>query len=411
MDPLLFSILVVWAFMRYGVTDLISTARGTESPRQRDRAQRARQRHERQMARATNGHSGLTIGDAIAARIAARVEHPKEPRARGPAGRFFAAWWADAWNDAAHRRADRHRRARAGELPRQRAWRAARDRLRQRFTPTPDPEPVHAAADGPSESAGPNSGPSATSGPSSSRFAESAEPVDDEPPSTVRATAERTDRPDVVDVAITSAATAEAIDAEVVDSPPPGSGRVPQTGSNNRTDGRLSDWYARVDGDTCETCGGSGSEVDRNGQHIDACGPCRGFGKVQPGPQASVGQLAPPTEISDTTPEGASTMTSPTDTSVIGETIDPQAALSFAQGTASVAAALVAQIEQSIANLTSRGVSGPPIEQLQQMQESALAMASAATTAAGFFENHVNIQDVALSDDTLGGGQYVGIGS
>lgn len=49
---------------------------------------------------------------------------------------------------------------------------------------------------------------------------------------------------------------------------------------NNRADGTRSDWYDSVDGDTCPTCGGSGSKVDGNGRHVDACPTCRGWGKV-----------------------------------------------------------------------------------------------------------------------------------
>lgn len=49
---------------------------------------------------------------------------------------------------------------------------------------------------------------------------------------------------------------------------------------NNRADGRRSDWYDSATGKTCPACGGSGSRVDKNGKHVDACGTCRGFGKV-----------------------------------------------------------------------------------------------------------------------------------
>lgn len=49
---------------------------------------------------------------------------------------------------------------------------------------------------------------------------------------------------------------------------------------NNRRDGRRSDWYDQVPGRTCGTCGGSGSQVDLSGKHVNACPTCRGFGKV-----------------------------------------------------------------------------------------------------------------------------------
>jgi hypothetical protein len=49
---------------------------------------------------------------------------------------------------------------------------------------------------------------------------------------------------------------------------------------NNRADGKLSSWYHDVPGPKCPTCGGSGSKVDQDGRHMDACPTCRGFGKV-----------------------------------------------------------------------------------------------------------------------------------
>lgn len=51
---------------------------------------------------------------------------------------------------------------------------------------------------------------------------------------------------------------------------------------NNRADGRKSDWFDPKDHTvkTCGTCGGSGSKVDRDGQHVGACPTCRGFGQV-----------------------------------------------------------------------------------------------------------------------------------
>lgn len=44
--------------------------------------------------------------------------------------------------------------------------------------------------------------------------------------------------------------------------------------------GRKSDHYDHVPGKTCGACGGSGSQVDASGKHVDACRTCRGFGKV-----------------------------------------------------------------------------------------------------------------------------------
>jgi DnaJ-class molecular chaperone len=50
---------------------------------------------------------------------------------------------------------------------------------------------------------------------------------------------------------------------------------------NNRADGKRSSHYSSVTGRKCTTCGGSGSAVDSQGRHKDACPTCRGFGKTE----------------------------------------------------------------------------------------------------------------------------------
>lgn len=127
MEPFLFSLITAWALVRYGVTDLVATAKGTESPRYRERAQRLAQQHERQMARL---RAGPTIGQAVAARIAHRIAQPKPPRdwsGQRPFRRFLGEWWDDAWNHATESRHRHYERKEAGDLPRQRAARATRD--------------------------------------------------------------------------------------------------------------------------------------------------------------------------------------------------------------------------------------------------------------------------------------------
>lgn len=51
---------------------------------------------------------------------------------------------------------------------------------------------------------------------------------------------------------------------------------------NNRKDGKRSSWFDKNDHrrKTCGTCGGSGSRVDAQGEHVDACRDCRGWGQV-----------------------------------------------------------------------------------------------------------------------------------
>ncbi|MPY80876.1 MAG: hypothetical protein GEV04_21050 [Actinophytocola sp.] len=161
MEPVIFSLLVAWALVRYGATDLVATARGTESPRYRERRERQARQHERWMARTQRGP---TIGQAVAARIANRIAHPKPPRDRttqGPFRRFLGEWWEDSWNHATERRHRHYQRKHVGELPRQRAWRATQRAYRQwrqrhdatasgtatNGATTPDTGPIHVVAE------------------------------------------------------------------------------------------------------------------------------------------------------------------------------------------------------------------------------------------------------------------------
>ncbi|OLM28109.1 hypothetical protein Ae717Ps2_6737 [Pseudonocardia sp. Ae717_Ps2] len=101
---------MAWGLTRYGVTDLVATARGTESPRIAAHRQRSAQAHERAMAR-----GGQTVGSAIGSRIADRIAHPhpRPDKPRGPARSYFAGLWADTWDQAA----ERHRERAAARRP------------------------------------------------------------------------------------------------------------------------------------------------------------------------------------------------------------------------------------------------------------------------------------------------------
>ena len=135
MEVLLFSIVLAWGLVRYSVTDLVATAKGTQSPRYRERKQRLKQEHERRMARM---QAGPTLGQAVAGRIAQRIATPKQPQEHtgsGPARRFFSQVWEQSWNNATDRVHNHRDRKAAGSLPRQKAARAthsAFDRWRHR---------------------------------------------------------------------------------------------------------------------------------------------------------------------------------------------------------------------------------------------------------------------------------------
>ncbi|MGH3979914.1 MAG: hypothetical protein ACRDRZ_13095, partial [Pseudonocardiaceae bacterium] len=110
MEMVILFMLATFLTLRYGVTDVIATAKGIESPRQAARRTRGRPPRQRRTGRAS-------------------------------ASRFFGELWDDSWDDAAERRRHHHQRAKAGQLPRQRAYRATRQALtRQRQTATDKPD-------------------------------------------------------------------------------------------------------------------------------------------------------------------------------------------------------------------------------------------------------------------------------
>ena len=94
-----------------------------------------------------------------------------------------------------------------------------------------------------------------------------------------------------------------------------------------------------------------------------------------------------------------------------GETLDPQAGLDFTNAVQSAMTEWVARIEQSVANLTQKGVSGGPIDALNGISDALASVVGKADEGVGYFESHLQIQDVAQADETVGGEEYIGIGA
>lgn len=110
MDPVVWSLVIAWIFIRYVVGDLIEACTGRPSPR-------TTQRQARQQAQKDRAAAGLgpTLGEAVSGRLANRILNPppKKPhKPRGPAGQFMADWWADTCDEAR----ERTRRARQRRL-------------------------------------------------------------------------------------------------------------------------------------------------------------------------------------------------------------------------------------------------------------------------------------------------------
>lgn len=139
--------LVTWAVMRYGVTDVIAAARGTEPPRLRERRERHQQAMERRARR-----PGPTVGEAIGQRIADRIAGGGGGTGSpGPARQALSDWWADCWADATDRRRRHRARRAAGDLPRQRLGRAARRAWTGRANPRSTNRPIPATAPDPDD--------------------------------------------------------------------------------------------------------------------------------------------------------------------------------------------------------------------------------------------------------------------
>jgi len=94
-----------------------------------------------------------------------------------------------------------------------------------------------------------------------------------------------------------------------------------------------------------------------------------------------------------------------------GETLDPQAGLDFTRSVQSGMTEWVARIEQSVANLTQKGVSGGPIDALNGISDALASVVGKADEGVGYFESHLQIQAVARADETVGGEEYLGVGA
>lgn len=460
LEALLFAMLLATGVMRYGVSDLVATAKGTESPRHKERQQRLAQQHAETMARIQQ-RQGPTVGEAVAGRIASRISQPKQPKDRSgqrPARQYFGRLWEDSWNDAVDRHQRRHDRAKAGDLPRQKATRKAQEAVRlrwQRYQSRRDRQ----AADG--------------QGPAASWAAERTDPVT-EP-------LDETDGPQ------------DVVDAEFVDDEPRGHdpGCVGGVVAGHRgcdaciealrrdghegTDQQLEailldrhDGYTDEPGDEDDSgierspdaarwAGGPATDHDRylvtddrgtirrdwastraEAEEIAARARAR---RAELWPDGNApGELTierllgsdpepgdedpdhPPTPAAAAPPATAhpiahtegdiTTMTAPTSQNLTsGETVDPESAQAFSDGIGHVANQLYAELETSEANLTELGVTGAPIEKLASMKEAAETLVTASAEASEYFSGHADIADVAQSDETVGGGRYIGIGS
>ncbi|ANY10630.1 hypothetical protein [Pseudonocardia sp. HH130630-07] len=463
MEIVLFSLLMAWGLTRYGVTDLVATARGTESPRIAERRQRSAQAHERAMAR-----GGQTVGSAIGSRIADRIAnpHPRKDKQRGPARNYFAGLWADSWDRAAEKHRERTEQRRGGQdADATTTETGTKDPATEPTGPDTheqkvrivDHEPTDGTADSDTDSdIGERTAPGASTTPGTG----------DESPAPASTPDGHAEAP-----AAGSAATGGAPGPGAMGSVPPGTGlaspigpeplhvfhhfptapTTPQAGTSTQVvddpDDEIIDAEIVEDPPTQDHAAAAAQEPpvqrvyeERHVHHHHyppaTTEPAAAAGEPGPGPDDGVtdaeivddpaqgtgaGERTPQTTPAgtgrgDTTATEAPTMTHATSTTEMasGETLDPTAAKNFSASMQTVAENAVQQIELSISNLEQRGVSGEPIDLLRQMQESFTTAVTTAENVAEHFDRHIGHQDQLLSDDTIAGtvrDTYVGSAS
>ncbi|MQA14932.1 MAG: hypothetical protein GEV09_12375 [Pseudonocardiaceae bacterium] len=411
MEMLLFACLVATAVTRYGVTDLISTIKGTESPRHKERQLRLAQQHERTMA-ALKQRQGPTISEAVASRIAARIGAPRPPRDRSgqrAARRYFGALWDDAWTDATERHQVRHERARVGDLPRQRPARATKNAVAARAARWAQRR-RHGAGD---PDAGPGE-PDITDAPGPQPAAGTEHTDNHGQPMTDRDDQLGEDLADD-EQEQTEPPAGRGCDFTVSTATPYGekcghaaAGKWHEGDDEWFCAGHMGDEDAAAEMSICPRCG------VWHDYRSPRCGSCDFL-------MASDYLLDPddpdPTDPDDDpSPEGAEQPASPlatihpigaTTTMQTGEIYNPESALADATAISGEVSQLVSHLDASHGALAQRGVSGAPLDAYAQMLDAAQSLVAAADTAASSFTGHQDIHDVVHSDDTVGDGDYL----
>lgn len=380
MELLIISMLFAWGMVRYGATEFMAARSGTEAPRTSERRQRAAQVHEMAMAKLSR-RSTPTIAEAIGARIAERISHPRG----GPARQAMNQWWADSWAYAIERRRRRHERAETGELGRQRAARAAKQWLRQRTGRAQDQVPQDSAGQQPAgqqhrdqkETQQGNQ-----QGNQQGRMWADAEVVRDD------AEVVRDDDEDVLDAEVVDEQTS-ATESDPEPTPP-----ADQTLADQAPAQRPVDPTAPPP---------AGPDPTQAATAALPLAPLTAATAELHDIEASMASVTPI--------RGGMNMTAAQHPMTSGETLDPASAARFVGDMEGLAQRIYAEIELSVSNLRQAGVAGEPIALLEQMQEAAQTLAANSTAAKTHFERHLATQDTVLADDTLAGtvaNTYVG---
>lgn len=124
-------------------------------------------------------------------------------------------------------------------------------------------------------------------------------------------------------------------------------------------------------------------------------------------PEFRAPSLATVTPINRTNQEGNAVSNPQSVNTGGGETTNLSQALNFSAGMQKVAASCVAEIEQSIANLQAKNVTGEPITVLAQMAEAFGNAAGSATTAHQLFTDQTSVKEAHMAVSHAGDKDYL----
>lgn len=436
----LFCILVAWAIMRYGVTDLVGVAKGNESTRHRERMARDAQSHEARMARMA---LGPTIPQAVGLRLADRIRNPKPPKDRsgtGPFRRFWGQFWSDCWDSASAGANNWHEKRKptattpgASGAPDYTAPEfAVPDAVGEGDPGTPGPDPARPMPDGTGPAANPAGAP--PPGSTGSPFGA----TDEMPAGPPRPPPRPRSEPGAAHGG--GSGYSGWYEGPGEGSPGPGyAGFPPPSGG-----------YAgfRPPG---PTPGGAAESGDGKPETIKVGEMTREPQPEPPPPlqlEAGTAQENQPAEadivdaevVDDSAPanrkdnnspssipdaaeplatvipiratnKGVPAMSAPTTTQMNngGETVTPEQAIAFVDGIDATAKDILNAVQTSAANLANVKVHGPLVTALTQMQDAANQLISHAAAARTAAEEHQAVVDHANSIEGIGNGEYIGV--
>uniref|UniRef100_UPI003F494691 hypothetical protein n=1 Tax=Saccharothrix espanaensis TaxID=103731 RepID=UPI003F494691 len=87
--------------------------------------------------------------------------------------------------------------------------------------------------------------------------------------------------------------------------------------------------------------------------------------------------------------------------------LDPRAAWQFAVNMGQLADMLLAKLDAALGDLGAKKVSGEPLAAIARMVDSASAFKAEAGIAAGFFQQHISVQEQVEATPSVGGDEYL----